>query len=128
MSDTDMPEMPEMITFHTAGFFARNGFESGDLLKPILPHLNAGEARDLLVEVLQRHVVPQLDQKVQVSVLPTVHNPVRVTSVDGVEVAWATPEQGRGPALTPATVTVDVEDVYACARRLRFSTTPPDAA
>jgi hypothetical protein len=125
MSEIDMNET---IAFRTADFFARSGFQSGELLRSAMPHLNAGEMRDLLVEVLQRHVVPQLDQKVQVSVLPTVHNPVRVTSVDGIEVAWATPEHGRGPALTPATVTVELEDVFACARRLRLATLPPDTA
>jgi hypothetical protein len=117
------------IEFRTSDFFTRRGFASGDLLRSTMPHLNNGELRDLLVEVLQRHVLPRLDQKVQASVLPTVHNPLRATSVDGVEVTWPTPEEARGPTLTPATVTVMLEDVFACARRLRLAPAPsPDAS
>jgi hypothetical protein len=120
------PSTPPTIEVRTADFFLRKGFQSGDLLREYLPNLNAGELRDLLVEVLQRHVVPQLDQKIQTSILPTVHNPLRVTSVDGVEVVWTTPEEGRGPALSPPWVTIQVEDVFTCARRLRL-TVPEDA-
>ncbi|HSJ23776.1 MAG TPA: hypothetical protein VK929_03760 [Longimicrobiales bacterium] len=119
--------IPESFEVKTADFFTRRGFLSGDLLRPALPHLNAGDVRDLLVEVLQRHVVPSLDQKVQTYAVPTVHNPLRVTSVDGVEVVWATPAEGRGPAITPPRVTVMLQDVLACARRLRLSVPTPEA-
>jgi hypothetical protein len=121
-----MPEtgLPESFEFRTADFYSRAGFLGGQLLRAAFPHLNANDTRELLVEVLQRHVVPRLDQKVQTSLLPTVHNPLRVTAVDGIEVTWATPESGRGPVLTPARVPVRLEDVLACANRLRLATAP----
>jgi hypothetical protein len=128
MSDDTMPgPVPETFEFRTADLFTRQGFMSGEILRVAMPHLNSGELRDLLVEVVQRHVIPMLDQRVQASVLPTVHNPVRVTSVDGVEVTWATPEHGRGPAISPPHVTVQLEDVLTCARRLRLTVPPTEA-
>jgi hypothetical protein len=110
---------PEVFVFDTASLYRRSGFESGDLLKSAFPSVGAAELRELLVDVVRRHVLPQLDQQVQVLQIPGVHNPVRATSVSGVPVVW-TAESGTGPALTPTRVSVKAEDVFACASKRKI--------
>ena len=117
---------PEEFVFETASLYQRSGFESGDLLKSAFPGVGAAELRELLVDVVRSHVLPQLDQDVQVLQIPSVHNPVRATNVSGTSVTW-TAEFGTGPALTPKRVRVSAEDVFACARRRRIPV-PPTAA
>lgn len=100
-----------MVVFLTADLFAANGFEKGTLLHPHFPNLNAAEARELLAVAIDRYVLPQLDQRVQVTVIPTTRNPVRVTRADGREVVWSTPEMGSGPGITPTQVEVSRKQI-----------------
>lgn len=117
--------LPAHVVFTTASLYERAGFDSGAQLGEYFPTLTAGELRDLLVDVLQAHVIPRLDQNVQTLVIPTVHNPLRAVYVDGNSVRW-TAEAGQGPTLTPSTVRVRMKDILACARRRKLSI--PDAA
>jgi hypothetical protein len=107
--------------FKSSDLYKRRGFERGDILADTFPHVGAAELRNLLVDVLRAHVIPRLDQKVQVLVLSTVHNPLRAVYVDGIAVRW-TAESGQGPTLTPASVDVSVDDVLACARKRKIAT------
>jgi hypothetical protein len=116
---------PSHFVFTTSCFYKRAGFESGALLGKVFWQLSSGELRDLLVDVLQAHVLPRLDQKVQTLAMPTVHNPLRAVYVDGSPVRW-TAEFGLGPPLTPATIRVSLEDVVECARKRNI--TLPTAA
>jgi hypothetical protein len=112
--------LPTHFVFNTSCLYKRSGFESGALLGKVFSHVSAGELRELLVDVLQAHVVPRLDQKVQTLAMPTVHNPLRAVYVDGAPVRW-TAEAGLGPQLTPATVRVSIEDVMECARKRKIA-------
>jgi hypothetical protein len=118
-------QIPSHIVFTANGLYERSGFASGAILAEVFTHVAAGEIRDLLVDVLQAHVIPRLDQKVQTLVVPTVHNPLRAVRVDGVSVRWSA-EAGQGPPLSPATVRVSMEDVLECARKRKI--TLPTAA
>lgn len=115
---------PQEFVLRTACLYARSGFEGGNLLRAAFPSLGAGELRELLVGVLHRHVIPVLDQSVQTLQIPTGQNPLRAASVDGVTVRWSTAEHGNGPTITPATVTVTMDQVLACAKRLRIAAVP----
>ena len=115
--------LPAELVIETASLYAQSGFERGNLLKGSFPHLGAADLRELLADVVQQHVIPRLDQRVQTLRIPTVHNPIRATSVDGVAVNW-TPEKGNGPQLTPATVCVMAADILSCARKRRVVLVP----
>jgi hypothetical protein len=117
---TKTGQMPDEFVIDTASLFARSGFFGGDLLREAFPNVGAAELRALLVDVVQQHVLPQLDQKVRTLQVPTVHNPVRATSVDNVPVIWNA-ERGTGPSITPASVRVKAADVLACARKRRIA-------
>ena len=99
------------IEFPTSSLYRADGFESGDLLKKYFPHLSPAHLRDVLADVVIRDVVPQLDQTVSITVIPTARNPVRVTQVGNESVVWSTAEAGVGPKITPAVVAIDIERV-----------------
>jgi hypothetical protein len=122
------PQLPAEFVFSTADLYARSGFSNGAFFKDAFPNLSANELRDLLVDVLQQHVLPKLDQSVQTLLVPSVHNPLRVTSVDGNGVDWLTPEAGHGAALTPARIRVPAEAVLSSAKRLRLAAPSRTAA
>lgn len=102
------------IEFQTSGLFRATGFENGELLKPYFPLLSPAELRDLLAVVVERHVLPKLDQRVGVMILPSARNPVRATSVDKESVVWTTADAGSGPKVTPAVVNVDLKQAQDC--------------
>lgn len=69
-------------------------------------------------EVLVReHLIPVLDQNVTVVALGTHHNPVRVQTVNGVDVSQAWYGRAEDPLLTPAFVDVPMSEVLRLARR-----------
>ena len=104
-------EKVQTIEFATASLYRADGFERGDLLKQYFPHLSASDLRDLLADVVLRDVVPQLDQSVSITVIPSARNPLRVTHVGTESVIWHTADAGVGPKITPAVVEVDIERV-----------------
>lgn len=105
---------PPMVSFETSALFDAAGFKRGDLLKPYFPHLSGSDLRELLATVVERHVLPQLDQDVQVMVIPSARNPVRATRVNGQEVNWPNADAGHGPMITPPTVLVSEHDIMNC--------------
>lgn len=116
---------PEEFLFETASLYQRSGFKAGELLREGFPTLGGSELRELLVDVVRSYVLPQLDQDVQVLQIPTVHNPVRATNVNGQTVTW-TAEFGTGPVLSPKVVRVSAADVYTAARKRKIPV-PQDA-
>lgn len=71
-----------------------------------------------LIELVKTYLIPALDQAVTVSVIETSHNPIRVETVDGVDVTeqWydARPPTTR---LTPEYVDVPMSEVLRLARK-----------
>jgi hypothetical protein len=121
----EVVELPSHFVFTTSCLYERSGFESGAILGKVFSHLASAELRELLVDVLQAHVLPRLDQKVQTLVVPTVHNPLRAVYVDGAPVRW-TAKAGQGPPLSPLTIRVSLEQVLETAAKRRI--TLPSAA
>ena len=91
------------------------GFEDGDILadyvnNPLRPLFIIQTAEhDALVELVRTHLLPALDQKVEVYTLETIHNPIRANTIDGV--TWY--EDDDRPVLTPEYVEVSDDQVIA---------------
>jgi hypothetical protein len=114
------------VDFETSAMFDAHGFRRGELLKPQFPHLNGTDLRELLAKVVERHVLPQLDQAVQVMVIPSARNPVRATRVNGQEVVWHNAEAGTGPQVTPAVVQVSEAAIRDCLDKAKQKPLPAD--
>ncbi|MGI5141568.1 MULTISPECIES: hypothetical protein [unclassified Streptomyces] len=72
-----------------------------------------------LVEVVRRFLLPKLEQNVTVVEIETSHNPIRVETIDGVDVSeywWL--ESDSGPKLTPEYVDVPLSEVARIAQEL----------
>ncbi|WP_329311694.1 hypothetical protein [Streptomyces sp. NBC_01262] len=69
-----------------------------------------------LVELVQTYLIPALDQRVTVRLIQTSHNPIRVDTVDGIDVTeqWY---DGSAPTtrLTPEHVDVPMSEVLRLA-------------
>lgn len=68
---------------------------------------------ELLRTLVRTHLVPALDQRVELVEIETSHNPIRARTVDGVDVedCWSYPYTAEGPTLTPDGVYVPFTDV-----------------
>jgi predicted nucleic acid-binding protein len=78
------------MRFHTADFINKWGFEDGDILQSLI--LAAGvdiekvSGHEILRKVLERHVLPQIKNDLEIHWIATLHNPARAFKVDGVSV------------------------------------------
>lgn len=101
------------------------GFNDGDEPDALLDHLDdvgltgggylPGDVwHVVLCRLVREHLIPQLDQDIDVTVLETNHNPVRARTVDGADVThlWRRTRDPR-PALTPESVSVPIDVVVA---------------
>ena len=95
------------------------GFEDGDILQGFLHDhgfdLAEVNTHDVLRSVLESHVLPAIRNRVAWEFVSTMHNPVRITSVDGIPVDnYKTDHPGID--LQPGFVDVPDEVVLAQAR------------
>lgn len=102
----------------TAGLLSKWGFNDGDAPDNYLDYceergLFPSSWRDLLPRIVREHVLPVLDQRVEVTEISTNHNPVRAVTVDGVNVEddWYDVDAER--ILTPDTVAVPMAAIFA---------------
>lgn len=77
------------------------------------------DARVLLPELVRRFLLPVLDQAVELVDIETSHNPIRASTVDGVDVEGFWYETRPGVVLTPDAVEVPFSTVVEVARELR---------
>lgn len=119
------------MIFKTAGLLSKWGFEDGDQIDGLLDWAGYKDSdptlltqRDeygvvygfnhlVLFTVVAAHIVPALDQKVELGLYRTMHNPVCATRVDSKAV-----DDERDGELTPAEVEVPDETILAIARAL----------
>jgi hypothetical protein len=89
------------------------GFGDGDMMWDVIEEHDLGvDFQDLLIAVVERLVVPRLDQTVEThTIWATMHNPIRATTIDGVEASI-------GDSLTPDVIEVAVADIIEVARTL----------
>jgi hypothetical protein len=109
------------VTFVSDGLLSKWGFADGDLL---LEFMNANgfdvaehSHGDLLVAAVERFVLPYLEQRVEVEVVSSMHNPIRAVRVDGVAVDPLQPESNK-VRLRPAEVHVSRDVLVELAQEL----------
>jgi len=114
-SATDLG-LPETIAFYPEGLLHKFGFSDGDLLFNLVEAHGLGVFHhDLLIAVVERLVVPLLEQDVETYTIgATLHNPIRARSVDGEEAF-------HGDVLSPGIIDVPVAAIIEVA-----GTLPPD--
>ena len=102
------------------GLLSKWGFNDGDMLDDLLMEHDLDKVDDhkLLTELVLKYVLPKLDQKVEVEIIGTAHNPIRARTVDGVDVAsdWFNPT--RAECLTPEFVGIPIATILELAREL----------
>ncbi len=124
------------LTLSTSSLLSKWGFNDGSPFEdveewfhdshgaPPMGHCNCGfsdlgvDDAALLRALVERFVLPALDQRVEIIEVETSHNPVRASKVDGVDVedCWYDPH--ARVTLTPETVEVPYETVIEVAARL----------
>lgn len=96
------------MKFNTNGLLSKWGFMDGDILEDFmfdsdLCDNDINQSHKSLIKVVVDHVIPKLDQEVELSQISTIHNPIRAKSVDGKNVNWY---RDDGDILTPSVVEV----------------------
>mgnify|MGYP001815140936 CR=1 FL=1 len=118
---TGNPESNDVstIVFYPEGLLHKFGFGDGDMLDDLTEEHSLGvDHRELLVAVVERLVVPRLDQTVDAYAFwGTLHNPIRAKAIDGVEA-------DIGDTLTPQSIEIPVADIIEVARTLPPSENP----
>ncbi len=125
------------VRMYTPGLTSKWGFEDGDLffadarVQVVLDQVHRMTARrigarDLLVAVVREVVLAQLDQRVELNELVTLHNPARAARVDGVRLdSYGNPPDGHEPVeITPDIVEVSLLQIRAVALRLARAVSP----
>lgn len=101
--------------------FSKWGFNDGDIPDHIADALDdAGLPtngwRVVLCRLVREHLVPALDQRVEVTEIETCHNPIRASTVDGVDVEDCWYGDVPKPALTPDAVEIPLDEVIRVVR------------
>lgn len=111
-TEPEEPPAAEVVAFYPEGLLHKFGFSDGDLLVDLMEeHHVEVDRSDLLVAVVERLVVPRLDQRVETYTLSSLHNPIRASTVDGAEA-------DLDSVLTPEVIEVPVPEILAVARAL----------
>ena len=112
------PEPPKTVTLFSAGLLSKWGFCDGDLLE-WLSEFGRFDRRDVLCAVVRAKLIPVLKQTVEIEEVVTIHNPIRVRTVNGVNVTEMHYSADAGDnVLTPASVDVSGEEVLRIAREI----------
>jgi hypothetical protein len=108
------------LTLFSSGLLSKHGFSDGDAPDEYFDWLES-QGREyypfpwhaVLCELVERHVVPVLDQKVTTVRISTTHNPIRAETVNGADAEryWYGGHEAGEPALTPEFVEVPMSEV-----------------
>ena len=76
------------MIFHTDSLLSKWGFSDGDMLEDLLYDNNLGDVdtHTVLIKVVKEMVAPKVKQVLDIYEIPSIHNPIRTNSVDGVAV------------------------------------------
>lgn len=118
-----------VLHLFSAGLLSKFGFNDGDEPDNVADWLEAdGIAymdvawRPALQLLVREHLLPKLDQVVEVYDIETNHNPIRAESVDGVKIDCYA--NNSGIVLTPECIEVPYRDVIAAVRAVGIADTP----
>jgi hypothetical protein len=111
------PVLPDQELFTTGDLLSKWGFHDGDQLDWLWEH-GRFNRHQVLLEVVKRHILPALAQKVEVTLISSGHNGVRATTVDGIDVRDCWYGDKEGPELFPEHVIVRGEEILAIAKEI----------
>jgi hypothetical protein len=115
-----------VLTLYSDGLLSKWGFNDGDEPDNVVDWLEAEPPfgydyvtfpwHPVLAALVRAHLLPRIEQTVQLVDVETNHNPIRALTVDGVDVVkcW-TGDQDR-PELTPEYVDVPYATILAAVR------------
>lgn len=109
-----------VITLFSSSLLSKFGFNDGDGPNEWWDHCDAN-GLDLdypLEEIVRRYLVPRLEQDVTVVHIETCHNPIRVETVNGVDVTEAWFGRAPEPTLTPEYVEVPLSEALKIAQEV----------
>lgn len=117
------------LTLHSDGLLSKWGFNDGDMPDPFWDWLDERdptgyeryEWHPVLRRLVREHLVPKLDQRVEVIDIETNHNPVRASTVDGINVEGHWYDTDPPVTLTPESVEVPYTDVFRVMRELEHA-------
>src|SRR5687768_2210978 len=101
----ETPTPPDTVQLNSESLLSKWGFCDGDLLQ-WLYDFGKLDQHATLVELVRRRLLPALNQKVEIEVIATCHNPCRATTVDGEDVTKWHSELNCPVKLTPEWVIV----------------------
>lgn len=109
----------ETVSLFSEDLLSKWGFWDGDILNEVLwdraleegVKPMGGDHHAVLVRAVREYLLPVLDQDVEVYEIVTSHNPIRASSVDGVEVDDVGDDDQK-PAITPDRVDVPVDVLW----------------
>jgi hypothetical protein len=107
----------------SAGLLSKWGFNDGDEPDDVLDYLDEQLGEDaqrvnwhpILRRLVRERLITALDQVVVAVDVETIHNPIRASTVDGVDVGDNWYETWNAATLTPEFVEVPFDDVLALA-------------
>lgn len=109
------------VDVHTKTLLSKWGLDDGDILDPDLRELGFDLAvvntGDILVELIRDHVLPRIENKIEYEIVNTMHNPIRITHVDGGPIDNCRPDSHSEVTLRPEVVRVSNDIIYDCAAR-----------
>jgi hypothetical protein len=108
------------LTLLSSSLLSKWGFNDGDDPDDWLDYCDANgiDHNALgfpLIPLVQRHLLPQLKQRVTVVEIETSHNPIRAESVDGQDMTEVWFGRAPEPTLTPEVVDVPMADILRLA-------------
>lgn len=106
------------MRIYTIGLLSKWGLHDGDILDDLLfDNFGFVEAlefeHEVLIKVVEKYVIPKLDQKIEATRITTIHNPIRARTVNGEDVEWF---KGNDIELTPTYIDVDDKKIIKIAK------------
>ena len=102
----------EVVDFYPDDLCSKFGFGDGDMLYELIEEHDLGvDHQELLIAVVERLVVPQLDVEVETYTLPSLHNPIRAATIDGEKA-------GPYDFVSDEIIKIPVADIIRVARTL----------
>jgi hypothetical protein len=119
-----MTSQEPVLRLYSSCLLSKWGFNDGDEPDAWLDwceengvDYNIRDWHGTLRRLVREHLLPKLDQQVELVDIETSHNPVRAEKVDGVEIDWyADYPDGT---LTPECVEITYSEVLRVAQRVR---------
>lgn len=120
-SCNDQTRGAQTVTLFSADLLSKWGFNDGAAPDDWLDYCEANgidynEVNFPLVQLVRRYLLPKIEQAVTVVDIETSHNPIRVETVDGVDVTEVWHGRAPEPTLTPESVEVPMSEVARLTR------------